>query len=219
MMTNFYEYTIVFGDTLQMVAQKTLGDATRAIEIATINDLDYPFIADLDEETKGNVKKPGDTLFIPGDLGSQDTVELPILDDPYGTDLLLTTDKNNLSFGIAGEFESSIYGDLKTISGLDTLKQDLIHRLVTEKGTLVHHPEYGSDILLIIGNKNDSTWREKASIEVNKTFRSDHRVSDVINTEVHDLGIGIQIYCIIVTSTASFELEYTIESEVQSDGA
>lgn len=219
-MSNFSKYTIVAGDTLSMVAQKTLGDATRSMELAIINDLNYPFIVEIWEETtEEGVKRPGDTLLIPSGVSPYDPVELPILDDPFGTDLLLTTDKQNLSFGISGEFETNLYGDLKTVSGVTSLKQDLIHRLVTEVGTLPYHPEYGSNILRIIGNKNDSTWRDKAVIEVNRTFRSDHRVADVTNTQVTDLGVGMVISCIIVTSSSSFDLEYTMESEVQANGS
>ncbi len=214
MSNKYIEYVITSGDTLSMVAQRTLGDATRAMEIALLNNLDYPFIVLPSEDLEGNVKTIGDTLLIPNELHGKDTVEVHIEDDPFGSDLLLTTDKFNLSLGSGGELEVDSYGDLRTVSGLDSLYQDLVHRVITEKGTLPYHPDYGSYVLKIVGSKKDSTWRQKVAIEVSKTFRSDERVVDVTDLQITSIDTGVHISCKIVTKAYSFNLQTDIERGV-----
>lgn len=206
-MTRFREYVIKDGDTLQMIAQRTLGDASRGMELAVLNNLKYPFIVGLGEEIQEGVKTIGDTILIPAEVEHDVPVD-EIKDDIYalafGSDLLLTTDKTNLSFNHGGELVTDIYGDLQTVSGIKCLYQDLVHRLITDVGTLPYHPDYGSRFMQIVGNKKDSTWKQKAVIEVARTFRSDPRVVDVKNIDVEDVPTGIKVNCIVVTSISEF---------------
>lgn len=45
-----------------------------------------------------------------------------------------------------GDFEATQTGDISRISGLDNLKQAVMHRLITVKGSLAHRPDYGVGI-------------------------------------------------------------------------
>lgn len=214
MSAKFKKYTIKSGDTLQMIAQRMLGDAGRGMELAEINDLSYPFIAPLNSVPREGVRVPGDYIIIPIEV-EHDTKVSDLKGDldalAFGTDLVLTTDKNNLSFTHGGELVTSLQGDLQTVSGVKTLAQDLIHRLITEKGTLPYHPEYGSVFLSIVGNRNDDTWRQQAVIEVTRTFREDPRVLDVTNVFVEHFPTGIAVACNIVTDLSEFLLEELIK--------
>lgn len=207
-MNKFIEYCVRDGDTLQMIAQKYMGDASRWEEIAIFNDLQYPFIVSLDKAGDG-LKTPGDIILIPVSVQDSSIAE-EVLADPYavlfGSDLSLSSDKVNLSFSTAGEFDSDEYGDLAVVSGISTLSQDLIHRLITPLGSLLYHPDYGSDFLTLVGNRNDVTWRQKAAIEVSRCFLSDLRVKSVDNVVVQKIDGGISISCNITTASIRFKL-------------
>lgn len=209
-MSQFREHVVSEGDTLQMIAQKVLGDASRGMEIAVLNDLQYPFIGSMGDAPSEGVKLPGETILIPVEVEynlSVEDIDEELYNRALGVDLFLSTDKFNLSFGSGGELSTNISGDLQTVSGVNTLHQDLIHRLTTEVGTLPYHPTYGSKFLSIIGNRKDSTWKQKAVLEVSRTFKSDSRVVDVTDVIVEFIPTGIVISCTVVTAITKFVLE------------
>jgi phage baseplate assembly protein W len=205
----YMQYVVKDGDTLPMIAQRLLEDASRWIEIATLNDLEYPYVAGLHDGIQ-NTAVPGDTISIPV-LQTQGLANLDDSKTPsFGVDLLLTTDLTNLSFGRGGEFRTDMYGDLALAKDIDSLSQDLIHALLTPFGSLPYHPEYGSWFLNIVGQKNDKNMVDKAVIEVMRVFRSDARVQDVINAEVVSMGDTVRIECDIVTESTVIKLKEII---------
>lgn len=204
----FIHYKVKFGDTIHMVAQNVLGDANRAMEIAYLNNMDYPFIVNAVSGDLANVRYVGDIILIPYDLQDEDSVEDISDNDIFGTDLLLLS-SDELSYGYSGDLVADSYGDLETTRGIQTLKQDLIHRLVTERGTLPHHPDYGSDFLLLIGSKRTPEQEQKCLLELERTFRSDLRVMDVVNSRLVASGDVITISCDIVTSSETFNIGYS----------
>ncbi len=214
-MNKFLKHTIIDGETLESIAYKYLGDSSRNLEIAILNDLDYPFIIGFDETAvRTGVKTAGDVLLIPIEV--DDKYDLKEVSEDldsvvFGSDIYLQDDDANLSFRRGGEFQVNTYRDLQTVSGADCLVQDLIHRLVTDEGTLPYHPTYGSRFLYLIGNKNDSDWRQKAIVEVSRTFKCDPRVQDVTNVSLTRIPTGIAIECTVVTESASFTLKEMIQ--------
>lgn len=213
-MIKYIKYPIKNGDTIYSIAQKLLGDYNRGLELASINDLDYPFIVETSNNVyPQNTKKPGDYLLVPlEEDGVNDFLKVQENLDSIqlGTDIFLSTESTNLSNYAPGEFKTASNNDLSYVSGVQTLTQDLIHRLVTEKGTLPFHPEYGSDLLKIIGSKGTVESKQKAVVEVTSAIRSDIRVSDVSNVEVNVLSTGIQISAIIEVSGKRFRLSEVI---------
>jgi len=201
----FIEYTIKSGDTLHMISQRLLGDAHRAMEIAYLNDLDYPFIVNSFESGSESVKVIGDVILIPNEVEDDDSVENIWNEDDFGSDLLLLSD-DELSFGYSGDLNADVYGDLKTIRGIDSLIQDLTHRIVTERGTMPLHPEYGSDFLSIIGGKRTTDQIQKGVLELSRTLRSDPRVLNVTDVTVDTEGTNVRISCNIVTPSGSFNM-------------
>lgn len=214
-MAKVRRYTVNNGDTLQSIAQSQLGDASRWTEIAVLNDLQYPFIAPLGEKIPKTIT-PGSYLFLPEDITYDDTTDNKVEsyeNDLFGTDILLTGSETNMSYMNGGEFEATLSGDLQTVSGLQTLKLDLLHRLTTPVGTLIYHPTYGSNFLDIVGTKVDSTWKTKASLELSRCFLSDPRVVDVKGIEVRKITTGIEISCTIVTSSVAIDLNEQLEGD------
>jgi phage baseplate assembly protein W len=215
-MNRFLKHTIVNGETLQSIATKYLGTADKALEIAVLNDLDYPFIVNIGQTASSglNVKTAGDVILVPlmaDSVSDLNDVYSDLDSINMGTDLQLVENTTNLSSYSGGEFATSLYHDLQTVSGIDTLSQDLLHRLLTPYGSLPHHPTYGSTFLTIVGKKNDTDWRQKASIELSRTFRSDPRVSDVKNVVVNSNSTEMYIECTIVVGTSQFTLKKVLK--------
>jgi phage baseplate assembly protein W len=191
-----------------------LGDASRGLELALINDLQYPFIVSQGEEVTEGVISVGDIIIIPDGASLSDSIDdakTDLLASALGSDLLLVADQTNLSYSTGGELVADLYGDLQTISGVLVLKQDLINRLVTPIGTLPYHPDYGSKFVLMIGNKKDITWKQKCEIELSRTFLSDPRVKDLRNVRITDISTGVRIECDVVTAVTTFSLSEMIQ--------
>lgn len=195
------EHIVAQGDTLYSISTKYFGDISNALTIAVINELDYPFIdtnldSKYDSETK--VARMGDVLIVPIELQASDAIEDIGEENSFGIDLVLTTNKFAISFGQHGEFMHK-QGDLRVTTGRETLVQDLIHRLMTEKGTLLLHPGYGSDLPLMIGEKMYAGWEQKVIVEITKTFLSDVRVESVENVSFQKFETGIHVWARLIT--------------------
>lgn len=195
------EYVVRQGDTLHTISASFVGTVELTNTIAIVNDLDYPFI-DTDMDTvypsDHKVARLGDTLLIPLEITGSDVIDDISENDSYGIDLLLTTNKVELSMIHIGEFKES-QGDLRVTQGRDTLIQDLTHRLMTERGTLVLHPDYGSDLLKMIGEKSYIGWEQKVTIEIMKTMLSDPRVDNIQDMSFEKVDTGIHVRCRLVT--------------------
>jgi phage baseplate assembly protein W len=70
---------------------------------------------------------------------------------------------------------------------------------MTERGTLLLHPDYGSNLLKMIGEKYYDGWEQKVMVEIVKTMLSDPRVDSVENMTFDKLKLGIHIKCVLVT--------------------
>jgi len=200
-------HVILQGETVRSLAQKFFQDANRWSDIVVFNELDYPFISDslINISSSSNVKVIGDVIFIPLDsdtAGIQEYESGQDLDSlVLGTDLELAINSELPINTHDGELLVDMgSGDYRLLSGFKCLSQDLIHRLKTEYGTLTYHPEYGSNFHTILGSKMSPGWKDKAEIEIIKTFRSDSRVLDVTDVVVTSVDSRILIKCNIITS-------------------
>lgn len=179
------EYTIRYGDTLHVLANAFYNDAGRWREIANYNGLNYPYII-FEGDRLPNVKMLGDTILIP--LLGVENRNLPTeqwLDTFIGEDLELKQD-----------FSADIYGDLHSISGLQNLAQALNHRFMTEKGELVYHPEYGSNLHQLIGRR-EPFIKKLIELEVTETAYQDPRVENIEIRSLQLEGRRVQVDCLI----------------------
>src|SRR4051794_20865880 len=98
--------------------------------------------------------------------------------DPFGTDLALR-------FGRDGEVDLNPAGE-GTVSGLDNLRQALTIRLLVDHGELagLGHPNYGSRIRELLGERLDRANRELLRRYVRHALMQDPRVADVLEVSV-----------------------------------
>lgn len=196
-MVKFKKHVVTYGDTMQSIAQEHLGNMQRWTELVEFNDLRYPYIVDSVEEKMENpnhLKTIGDTLLLKvredaqSDLISQlrrvneyDQEEIYAL--ALGKDLdILPRPKE---FGAPGwdsetlEMKSNNQGSISTARGIQNLKQALYIRLITPVGSYVGHPSFGSNLHMYLGKKNTEENAALLDIEIERTLRTDGRVTQV----------------------------------------
>lgn len=189
-MIRYKVYTVVQGDTLQSIAHKTLGDVTRWVDIMEYNELMYPYIVQSSEEKLSNIEHLitwGDQIIIPDDtsIASTELSKLNqrdkdyILDVGLGRDLDMTHKTESYQkYGTSDnvlELVGNTLGDLKTVRGVENVKQALHARLLTPKGSLLLHPNYGSNLHNLFG-KADIIQMRLIEVDICNTILSDGRV-------------------------------------------
>lgn len=200
----YSKYVISDGDTLQSIAQSVLGDASQWYDIATYNNLVYPYISSLSSDSVVSV---GDTIIIPKSSDNNYDMSADSLSESQknslsafvlGKDLSLIDDTSAIeSRGTTDEIISleSSGKTLSTVTGYDNLVQALLVRLNTPIGTLLLHPDYGNNFSDILGQSNTLSNVNKLQVGIEQTLRKDSRVSDVkiISTDVDDGIVKINV--------------------------
>ena len=142
------------------------------------------------------VVSPGDILFIP--IGMQaDTLtfkaKIPIgstLKDwgerVLGQDFVFIREATKIQrLGqIANDIKTTSDGQAATRAGVQNLAQSITHRLTTQKGELLYHPEYGSLLPGMIGTSNSPETKKLMSLEARDNLLSDPRVVTVLSLDV-----------------------------------
>jgi hypothetical protein len=173
-------YTIRGGDTIEGIAQATLGDSRYWRSLAEFNNLVYPYITAMlpkPDRTLG----PGDFIAIPSSGGSPNFANVvlgasvPDTKDPaysLGSDLFLSP---------SGDISISD-NDLELISGVSDIKQAIFLKLNIRRGELPLHQYYGMSDLR--GYRTAPLLAAKAQAEFSDTIYSDARVGNVNNSVV-----------------------------------
>ena len=193
-MARYTKYIIAPQDTLQSIAQNEMGSVFNWEEIAEYNNLEYPYIVDTPEQKARNsshLVTIGDTIIIPVEVDLLDTdvaslghrdKEL-IMGLALGRDLAISYQEESFANkGLHGEsfgLETTNTGDLKTATGIDNLKQAVINQLLTPKGTLLLHPNYGSHLYKYIGARATHETMVMLEDEILSTIQQDMRVENV----------------------------------------
>ena len=185
-------YTIQSGDTLRQISRRLLGNADQWWVIAQFNQLSWPFI-----DTTGatypaghRVLSLGQVLLIPGRTDDPALSQVVIPEpDLYavllGVDLLVTS---------MGDLQVNYgSGDVRVVQGVPNLQQALLYRLLTRKGELPHHPEYGSNLQLHVGKVLDDTRVNLIRLEVMQTLLADPRVKEVQYLQVQTDADAVNI--------------------------
>lgn len=193
-MARYKKYTVNYGDTVQSIAQGQAGDVSFWHDIISYNKLEYPYIVDTVAEKMKNPEGLvtfGDSIIIPIEvdlldtdvdaLGNRDR-EL-ILSLALGRDLSMTDDEDYFkSRGGQDEIFSlsaNDKGDVQTTSGVVNLKQAILARLLTPRGSLLLHPTYGSNINDLIGKRATLDNLVIIEDEIVATIKKDSRVRTV----------------------------------------
>ena len=175
-----------YGDDLQAVAIRELGDANRWAELVWINSLIPPYLTDDEAMAGPGVILNGQLIKVPSPTGafttSADTGQV------YERDCLLVnkrlTDDGNGDFAIA--------------AGVDNLKQQLQHRIDTPRGQMRRHPDYGCLIWRLKGRVNGPIAGAMGAQYIKAALAADYRVSAVTKASATVVGDRI-------TATATAE--------------
>lgn len=200
-MSRYQKHIIKLGDTMQALATLYLGDASLWIDLAKANGLNYPYIVDTvkrKQEDPMHLVTLGDTIIIPvettlADEGMKNTSQQ---EQDLIAKIALGQDLNAVAFpsyynkyGGANhilQLSSNNQGDLSIVSGINNMKQSIITRILTPKGSLPLHPTYGSNIAKMFGRATAPTAQE-INNEISKCILSDSRISNVqLNTYTLD---------------------------------
>lgn len=130
---------------LERIALRELGDSSRWVEIAELNNLKPPYVVQDLTDTSENVVKPGDTILIPAPIvfgfGTA-----PKAKSTFFTENLSEVEKNlGVDLKITKDFDLELTntGDLKLSVGAENAAQAIVLKLMLERGDLLKHPEIG----------------------------------------------------------------------------
>lgn len=203
----YSKYTINDGDTLQSIAQNVLNDADKWYDIAEYNKLKYPYISD---RTTRGVLSPGDTLVIPIANNPDYNPTLDTLSysqkkdlESYvlGRDLSLIGDTSAIETRGSTDELVSLSSDgnrVAKVTGYDNLVQALLLRLNTPLGSLILHPDYGSNFYTLLGENNTVSTTNKLIVGIEQTLRKDARVA---NVKVELSSVDSEVVKVAVTIT------------------
>lgn len=196
---------ILVGDSLRRIALRELGDALRWIELAEVNQLRPPYIVDsVDPADRQRATLIyGDSIRIP--LGKvTDSVQLP--QDVLGIDCALPQ----------GRLQATTpTGDWDVVTATDNMAQALCHRIKTPVGDLLAHPDYGSQVSLVLGLKNNSVIQLMAIGFVRKALTQDPRVAETVGVSaaapIDQLQISARIQTVVRNTALDLNLVFPFE--------
>lgn len=82
------------------------------------------------------------------------------------------------------DMQVSPSGDLQAVTGFANIKQQLLHRLITQPGALVHRPNYGVGVKDFQNALNSISNQRALALRIEEQFKEDIRVNDVLNVSV-----------------------------------
>ena len=149
------------------------------------------------------------SLILTGGLGLRPSVPVPVLDVGPGAS------GSSASFSQAFGGEDDFGVDVSTFPVLDTtfatikgfrvLAEALARRLITPKGSLTFHPDYGLDLRQYINEAMDDTTVARLKQAIAQELLQDERVGDVDVTVAFIQASGkLLITCQVVTAKGPF---------------
>jgi phage baseplate assembly protein W len=183
---SFRLVTTQWGDDLQAVAAREMGDANRWIELVWLNGLTYPYITQDSRLVSGSVILAGALLKVPSPVGTfTDGAERGQV---YERDVQMSD----------RQMSAGSDGDLNVLRGADNLRQQLLHRVTTPRGQARRHPDYGCLAWRLLGTVNGPVAGAMAAQYVKSALQADYRVASVSQSIAVVNGDSIKI-----TATAS----------------
>jgi hypothetical protein len=174
---------VLRGDTLQKLSLRELGDASKWVDIALLNSLRPPYLADDAVSALDGMAYAGQTILIPiqADNAIADT------HDQFLTDLALPNGKLQVE-----------NGDWVLVSGNNNLVQALRNRVMVRKRSLWFHPEYGCWVHSLLGKLNGPSAGGLAAFYVKSSILEDIRVASIESIIAEVTGDVIRVNCVVV---------------------
>lgn len=170
-----------YGDDLQAVAARELGDANRWPELVWLNALVHPYLTDDQRLVRAGVLLNGSLLKVPAPTGF--TEDKSSTEDVYERDCQL---RGRL-------LQDDGAGDFAVVVGVDNLTQQLKHAVDTPRGQARRHPEYGCMAWRLKGTVNGPTAGALGAEYVKATLLADYRVVSVTRATAQVNGDAILI--------------------------
>jgi hypothetical protein len=167
------------GQSLQLLALRELGSAARWPEIVNINGLTPPYLTDDPGLVSETVRLYGGLLIVPASAA----VDASAAEDPdyvFGVDLAL----------LGGDLVIE-NGDLVVATGRANLRQALEHRVLTNLGELLFHPDYGNGFVGLRGSGNGPTKALLGARFIKESLLADPRVAAVPDVTAQVTGDSI----------------------------
>lgn len=173
-----------YGDTLQDVALRELGDASRWLELIAYNNLLPPYLVDDPQLARAGVIVTGRPILVPAPGRRTDHIDV---DSALGTDIQMGPGGDLLTDG----------RDFVLVSGAPNLVQALRNRVNSDRGDLPYHPGYGGDVRRLIGVVNGPTKGLIGARASRTTVLQDPRVTHVRSADAREAGdvINITVDC------------------------
>lgn len=188
--TGFRFVQTMRGDTLQVVALRELGDASKWSELAWLNKLKPPYLTDVAAEVRTGVLITGSTIRVPSASAEVDAGLFP--DEVFLADCSLAN----------GQFEFE-NGDFAIVSGRANLHQALANRITTDHGELTFHGTYGANLGRLIGALAGPVRDLVAADYVDDALRAENRVQSVTRVIATTTGDKLSVQAEIVPITGA----------------
>lgn len=156
-----------FNDDLQAVAARELGDANRWVELVWLNNLVHPYIVDDPRRVVDGVLLSGAMIKVPAPVGVW--MDRTNRGQVYERDCSLQNRRLSVT----------ATGDLAVVAGVDNLRQQISNRVVTPRGQLRRHPDYGCMIWRLVGTVNGPTAAKLGAEYVQAALLAEYRVRSV----------------------------------------
>lgn len=180
-LTGFRRVQVQWGDTLQRLASRELGDASLWPSIAAMNNLVPPYLTGDQDAVRAGVLLYGDTLIIPG-VTPEMSPGKTTAEDVFLRDVALT-----------GGALQVADGDIAIVEGRANLRQALTHRVQTEQGELIFHARYGCRVHEQKGRKNTAVAGLLSALFVRESVADDPRVRSVLHSSAEVDGDAIRV--------------------------
>lgn len=197
-LTGYRFVSITQGDTVQGIAARELGDASKWVDLVAINGLVWPYLTGDPAQAGPHVKLYGDTIIVPA--ARTQTSNVTDVASVFGTDLRLSN----------GLLTASTDGDLAVVSGRANLRQALQNRIRTALGELLFHLTYGCGVHRLKGLANGPGAAILAGRYVRDAMLSDPRVEKVSSTVATVTGDVVAVEASVeAVAGASIDIQTT----------
>lgn len=175
------------GDSLQTIAARELGDASRWTELIAFNSLVPPFITDDAALVMSGVILSGGIILVPAPAPVATTTTDP--EKVFESDIRLGSDGALMTDA----------GDFAVVTGVQNLARALKNRIEVERGDLIYHTEYGSNVRRIVGSVNSPTAALLAGQYAKSAVQADPRIDRVTKVSADVVGDRVSVTIEAVT--------------------